>query len=101
MSSILCIKDTAFNWFISYLTDRSQTVLVDTSFSEPSVLTCGVPLGSVLGPILFSLYTSDLGKLIESLNIERHFFADDSHLMNKFAHDPEIVKPVLHFLEAC
>ena len=101
LSSISGIKDTALNWFISYLTDRSQTVLVGTSFSEPSILTCGVPQGSVLGPILFSLYTSDLGKIIESFNIDRQFFADDSQLIKKFAPDPEIVKSVLQNLEAC
>ena len=68
------INETALQWFESYLTNRSQTVLVGSSFSDKSELVCGVPQGSVLGPILFSLYTSDLGRLIESFNIGRQFF---------------------------
>ena len=101
LCSISGIKDTALKWFSSYLENRSQTVLVGSSFSEPSTLTCGVPQGSVLGPILFSLYTSDLGKLIDSFGIGRQFFADDSQLINKFSPDPDVVKSVVRNLELC
>ena len=55
----------------------------------------------MLGPILFSLYTSDLGRLIESYNIGRQLFADDSQLINSFKPDPETVKSVIENLEHC
>ena len=95
------INETALLWFESYLTNRSQTVLVGSSFSDSSGLECGVPQGSVLGPILFSIYTSDLGRLIESFDIGRQFFADDSQLINSFKPDPDIVKSVVENLERC
>ena len=101
LASISGIKNNALKWFSSYLTDRSQTVLVGSSFSERSNLTCGVPQGSVLGPILFSLYTSDLGRLIESFGIGRQFFADDSQLINKFSPDPDVIQAVIRNLEEC
>ena len=41
-----------------------------------SVLSCGVPQGSVLGPLLFSVYTSQLGRVIEHFDIDHNFFAD-------------------------
>ena len=95
------ICNSALSWFASYLTNRSQTVLVGTSFSEETNLTCGVPQGSVLGPILFSIYTSSLGKVIESFGIGRQFFADDTQLVNSFSPKPDIVARVVENLENC
>jgi hypothetical protein len=48
---------TVLNWFLSYLTDRSQMVKINDFLSEGINILFGVPQGSVLGPILFSLYT--------------------------------------------
>ena len=101
LSSAAGFQNTALQWFQSYLSNRTQQVLVGNSYSNESQLVCGVPQGSVLGPILFSLYTSELGKLIESFNINRQFFADDSQLINSFLPKPEIVDSVLSNLEKC
>jgi len=60
------ISDLALKWFESYLTGRSQTVKINNTTSEKRNLECGVPQGSVLGPLLFTLYTSSLGELIEA-----------------------------------
>ena len=52
------ITGTALRWFSSYLVDRTQHVVVKQASSQSTLLNCGVPQGSVLGPILFSIYTS-------------------------------------------
>ena len=63
------ITGTALHWFSSYLADRTQRVIVNLASSQETPLICGVPQGSVLGPILFLVYTSQLGKIIESHGI--------------------------------
>ena len=70
---------TVRDWFISYLSYRSQSVFVGHE-STPSVLKCGVPQGSVLGPLLFTLYTQPLSAVICQSGLSCHFFADDSQL---------------------
>jgi hypothetical protein len=58
------IRDTALKWFKSYLGDRTQKVTIGNSYSETEPLKYCVPQGSVLGPILFSIYNSPLGEII-------------------------------------
>ena len=72
------MRGTALSWFKSYLSSRSQRVLIDGVFSKPTDLTCGVPQGSVLGPILFNIYTLPLANILGKHNIAYHFYADDS-----------------------
>ena len=64
------ISDKILDWFKSYLTGRKQTVRVNGIHSELELLTCGVPQGSVLGPVLFTLYTSPLDKIIKSHSLK-------------------------------
>ena len=68
---------TVLGWFISYLSCRTQSVFVGHE-STPAVLKCGVPQGSVLGPLLFTLYTHPLSTVICQSGLSYHFFADDS-----------------------
>ena len=75
------LKDTALAWFQSYLRDRFQSIKVGHSLSKLFSLDFGVPQGSVLGPILFSLYTTPLSQVISSFkNIKYHFYADDTQV---------------------
>ena len=64
------LAGSALDWFSSYLSCRSQQVLVGHTLSAETPLLCGVPQGSVLGPLLFSLYTRQLADLIDGLCID-------------------------------
>ena len=74
------ISGTPLNWFRSYLSNRTQTVTINNKLSQPTLLSFGVPQGSVLGPILFILYTKPLTTLIRRHSISNHSFADDTQL---------------------
>ena len=76
------IHNTAFARFKSYLYDRFQTVSVNNMQSDPVNLSCGIPQGSILGPVLFTLYTTPLASIINRHNLNHHFYAKDTQLLN-------------------
>ena len=67
-------------WFRSYLSGRTQFIRSGLSRSALAAVLFGVPQGSVLGPILFILYTADLLRLIESHGLHPHLYADDTQI---------------------
>ena len=78
---------TALRWFASYLRNRCQAIKIGSTLSELSNLIYGVPQGSVLGPSLFSLYTTPLSKIIRlHPHIKFHFYADDTQLYIHLSH---------------
>lgn len=72
------IRGIAHKWFSSYLSNRSQFVSLGQIESGPQQILCGVPQGSVLGPLLFLLYVNDLHKCSNLLDF--HLFADDTNI---------------------
>ena len=67
LTNLFGITGTVKTWIASYLTDQMQKVKVGCSESSPVTLECGVPQGSVLGPIFFILYTTPLGQICRKL----------------------------------
>ena len=67
-----------YNWFKSYLENRTQMCSINGSLSNNRSLTCGVPQGTILGPLLFLLYINDPPNCLS--NCEPSMYADDTHL---------------------
>ena len=79
------VTGTALNWFESYLNGRCQRIKIGDCLSSKADLKFGVPRGSVLGPLLFTLYTTPLSSMIFEHAIPHHLYADDSQLYVSFA----------------
>jgi hypothetical protein len=74
------LNGLVLQWFKSYLSDRYQMVKCSGGTSAARALSCGVPQGSVLGPLLFMVYTAGLQKVIEGEGLSGYFYADDSQV---------------------
>ena len=79
------VTGKALNWFESYLTGRCQRIKIGECLSCKADLKFGVSQGSVLGPLLFTLYTTPLGCMIFEHAIPHHLYVDNSRLYVCFA----------------
>ena len=85
LSSWFGFEGTVLSWLQSYLSSRSFIVNINSSLSASLPLHQGVPQGSVLGPLLFILYTTPLSSLISDSSIKHHLYADDTQLFISFS----------------
>ena len=99
LHTVFGFTDTVLQWFSSYLTDRTHYVSLSNHCSAFTHVHSGVPQGSVLGPILFSMYTKPLSAIIDSHSIIHHSFADDLQL--QISAPPDRISDLLHSMQSC
>ena len=88
------VRGTATNWFSSYLENRTQFVSINGYSSDLHFVRCGVPQGSILGPLLFLVYINDLHYAIK--HFKAHHFADDTYFLN-FSHSVKKMNKQVNF----
>ena len=81
LQHVFGMQCTVLSWFIFYLTKRLQIVSIQGTHSDKMELCCGVPQGSVLGPILFILYTQPLTSVILKHPVSHMLYADDMQVI--------------------
>ena len=86
------------NWLHTYVTNRYQHVVINDEVSNQRVIRQGVPQGSVMGPILFTLYSSPLETILQSYGFGYVVYADDTQLYTLKHSDLPLVIPQL---ESC
>ena len=93
------INGYVLDWLKSYLSNRSFKVVVNKSSSSSCWLEIGVPQGSILGPLLFIMYTKDLEKIVTKYGFSIHLYADDTQIY--FAFDVHSSCPDMKMVNLC
>ena len=74
----LGFTDETIKWYTLYLSNRTLIISMGNANSDKTSITCGVPQGSILGPLLFSIYINDMRQAVDS---ELLSYADDTYLV--------------------
>lgn len=85
LSCTFGVTGKALSLLSSYLINRTQSLAINDHLTNPSPLLTGVPQGSVLGPLLFSLYTTPLSLIFKNSPVSFHLYADDTQLYISFS----------------
>ena len=93
------LTDTVLQWFTSYQIDRIHYVSFSNHCSAFAPVHSGAPQGSVLGPILCTMYVKPLSAIIDSHSIKHHAFADDLQLQMSAPTDE--TSELLHSMQSC
>ena len=80
LKMIYNVRGTVLDWFASYLSEHFQSVFVDGAESTSCPLVYGIPQGSILGPVLFTLYSQPLSDVISVHDCDYHKYADNTEL---------------------
>ena len=80
LGSYFGFSDTVLEWFSSYLSGRTQSVIIGETTSNPRPVDFGVPQGLILGPLLFSLDVASLQDIVAAINLNSMFYADNLQL---------------------
>ena len=101
LQHLVGISGTALDWFKSYLSDRTICISLGGSESRSAPLSFGVPQGSILGPLLFSLYLLPQGSILRKHGLSFHCYADYSQISveSQRKKDAFSLKPLLLCLE--
>ena len=91
--------DAVLQWFSSYLTDRTNYVSLSNHCSAFAHVHSGVPQGSVLGPMLYTMYIKPLSAIIDSHSIIHNSFAD--YLQLQMSAPPDRISELLHSMQSC
>ena len=91
--------DAVLRWFSCYLTDRTHYISLSNHCSAFAPVHSGVSPGSVLGPMLFTMYIKPLSAFIKSHSIIHHSFADDLQL--QMSAPPDRISELLHSMQSC
>ena len=92
-------SETVLQWFSSYLTDRTNYVSLSNNCSAFAPVHSGVPHGSLLGPMLFTMHIKLFSAIIDTNSIIHHSLADDLQL--QMSATPDEISELLHTIHSC
>ena len=99
LSKTFGLSGVVLKWFSSYVSGRTQCIMINNQTSPVFDLNYGVPQGSVLGPVLYTIYTKPLGTLIQSFDLCYHMYADDTQVYSSSR--PENFTTLVKKFESC